>query len=357
MSEKIIRRILQEAGTGDLIEILSERLAPTDRQSLLLEVFRRCSERVPPASLLADYAGSRFVSPSLIGAKLFLMMDTLAFSLVPPGTDILEFSPVAPLGNAAVLGEISQNRVVSTVRNTEVVADPTSVMALECAVRRQRALRGNPKDRSRIRLGSSHRALRGQTFDNPKFTAHFRLFSLCTAGRDEGAHGFERDALREQVDFYLKLVEAAAGGWKTGFRADILLTDLAGTSRAWAEASLFPFLAEHHPGVGTEFDEGRKSGIAYYRDLCFRLKLADPEGNVADFVMDGGFTDWTRRLLSNGKERLLTSGIGTEYLIKIIGPERFLKNLPGRISPLDSSRPGIESSAQRRHNSPGADVE
>jgi hypothetical protein len=335
MNEKIIGRILRKAGAEDLVEILSERLSPTDRQSLLLEVFRRCGERIGPSSLLADYSANRFVSPSVIGAKMFLMMDALAFRLAPAGTEILEFSPVAPLGNAAVLGELSQNRVVSTVRNTEVVADPTSVMALECAVRRQQALRGNPKDRSRIRIGCSHRALRGQTFDNPKFSAHFRLFCLCTAGRDEGDHRFERDALREQIDFYLRLVAAAAGGLDSGFQAEILFTDLSGMSRAWIEASLLPFLAEHHPEVGTCFDPERKSGIAYYRDLCFRLKLTSPEGvqqageGEFDFVMDGGFADWTRRLLSNDKERLLTSGIGTEYLIKIIGPERFLENMSG----------------------------
>ena len=44
-----------------------------------------------------------------------------------------------------------------------------------------------------------------------------------------------------------------------------------------------------------------------------------------------GFTDWTRRLMSNDKERLLTSGIGTEYLIKIIGPELFVENMSGNV--------------------------
>ncbi len=35
-----------------------------------------------------------------------------------------------------------------------------------------------------------------------------------------------------------------------------------------------------------------------------------------DLVDDGGFTNWTRKLLSSEKERLLTSGIGTELLLK-----------------------------------------
>jgi hypothetical protein len=31
-------------------------------------------------------------------------------------------------------------------------------------------------------------------------------------------------------------------------------------------------------------------------------------------LVDGGFTTWTQQLLSNAKERLLISGLGTELL-------------------------------------------
>ena len=33
-------------------------------------------------------------------------------------------------------------------------------------------------------------------------------------------------------------------------------------------------------------------------------------------LIDGGMTDWTARLISNRKERLLISGIGTEFACK-----------------------------------------
>ncbi len=32
-------------------------------------------------------------------------------------------------------------------------------------------------------------------------------------------------------------------------------------------------------------------------------------------LVDGGFTDWTAKLLSNKKERFLISGLGSERLI------------------------------------------
>jgi hypothetical protein len=31
-------------------------------------------------------------------------------------------------------------------------------------------------------------------------------------------------------------------------------------------------------------------------------------------LIDGGFTDWTQQLMSNRKERLMTSGLGSERL-------------------------------------------
>jgi hypothetical protein len=33
-------------------------------------------------------------------------------------------------------------------------------------------------------------------------------------------------------------------------------------------------------------------------------------------IADGGFVDWTQRLLENKKERLLISGFGLEMLVK-----------------------------------------
>ena len=37
------------------------------------------------------------------------------------------------------------------------------------------------------------------------------------------------------------------------------------------------------------------------------------------FLVDGGFTDWTQQLLSNRKERLLISGMGSERFVSVFG--------------------------------------
>ena len=61
----------------------------------------------------------------------------------------------------------------------------------------------------------------------------------------------------------------------------------------------------------------RACGRGYYRDVCFKVSaLAD--GAPAEETGDGGFTDWTAKLLANSKERLLISGYGLERLAMLI---------------------------------------
>ena len=61
----------------------------------------------------------------------------------------------------------------------------------------------------------------------------------------------------------------------------------------------------------------------YVSPRARRIDATDPTGVTLNLA-DGGFTDWTRRLLSNAKERLLVSGLGIELL-----PKRFRGGPPG----------------------------
>ena len=75
---------------------------------------------------------------------------------------------------------------------------------------------------------------------------------------------------------------------------------------------LDPLHAEH-PEVGFALDPLRESGRGYYVGVCFHVLASNAAGQEFQLV-DGGFTDWTQQLLSNAKERLLVSGLGTELL-------------------------------------------
>src|SRR5215470_19478599 len=119
----MLERILREAGVPELIDVLVERLAPTDLQSLLLESYRRRVAAVKPSQLLERYERDRFVRPSHLAPLTMADFDRLMWTLLPEAYTPVELSPVCPLGTNAVVATVDQNNVVTTIRNTEVVAD------------------------------------------------------------------------------------------------------------------------------------------------------------------------------------------------------------------------------------------
>jgi hypothetical protein len=315
MSDPMLERIQREAGIPELIDVLVERLAPTDLQSLLLEVYRRRAAKVKPSQLLERYERDRFVRPSDLAPNVLADFERLVWSLLPDHYIAVELSPVCPLGTNATVATVDQNKVVTTIRNTEVVADATNVLALECASRRRLLLRSNPQNRERVRLCTSHRVVRGQAYRAARgVLSHFRLLGLCTAGRDEGSFQFETTSLVEQIAFYLQLLrEVSRLGYQT-HRLRVTLTDLEQGRREQTliEQVLRP-LVGNHSGVLCELDPDRESGRGYYVGACFHIYATNVAGTEFELI-DGGFTTWTQQVLSNSKERLLISALGTERL-------------------------------------------
>jgi hypothetical protein len=313
MSDKIIERISREAGIEGLVEALSKQLSPTDLQSLLIEVYRRRADTLTPRDLLYQYRHDRFVQPTQASPTAQLDFDRLAYSLLPPGFEPIELSPVAPLGTCSVVSTVSQNVTVPTIRNTEVCSDATNVLALECARRRRQILRNNPRATDRVKLGTSHRLLRAQKFEGPASFQHFCIFTLCTAGRDEGSFKFEAEALVEQLDFYARLLSKAGKLGYTIQNVRVSITALDERRFDTLQANVIDTLSAKHPHIRVQFDQNRQSGRGYYTDTCFAIHAVNPVGDDL-LLVDGGLTTWTQQLLSNRKERLMTSGIGSERL-------------------------------------------
>lgn len=315
--DQLISRILRATNTPDLLAALAGQLTPTDLQSLLLEVYRLRAARIAPAALLTQHEQNRFVRPASVDPQVLLEFDRLAFAAANPPFTPIELAPVAPLGANSVVGLVDQNKAVATSRNTEVVSDSTNVLALECAVRRRVHLRKSGGQNELVRLCASHRLLRAQSYGDPLALAHFRLFALCTAGRDQGSFQFELAALYEQLAVCLRLLNGtAAAGYRIA-RLRVAVTDLtAGRQEEALRSAVLDPLAAEFPTVQVGFDPDRPDGRTYYTGACFHLFAADAGGKEYQ-VGDGGFTTWTQRLLSNAKERLLISGLGTERLCGI----------------------------------------
>ncbi len=317
MSDKIIERIEREAGIPGLAALLAERLTPTDLQSLLLAVYRWRAAGRAPGAVLADYERNRFTRPAGASPVALAAWERLALEHLPPDFQPVELSPVCPLGTVSALGGLDQNWTVTTIRNTEVVSDSTNVLALEAALRRRDLLRQDPKSAQAVHLAASHRLLRAQQFSGPHQVSHFGLFALCSAGRTQGGLRFELASLGQHIGFYVRVLRAFLG---PDVPLRVTLTDFAGPERRpQLEETILAPLRAAFPEIEAGFDPERSSGQGYYDDLCFHVDAATPEGDWLNLA-DGGVVDWTRRLLSNARERLVTSGIGSERVCTAFGP-------------------------------------
>lgn len=314
MKEKIIERILRTAQVPDLLEVLTQRLSQSDLQSLLLEVYRKRTHTLTPRHLLQQYEQNRFVQPAAINPKQLLEFDKLAYSVLPSSFELLELSPVCPLGTNSVVAPIDQDNAVTTIRNTEVCSDSTNVLALECARRR----RGNSHPEVDTKLCASHRLLRPHLPNDPASFPHFRIFSLCTAGRVRGSYGFEVAALKEHLQFYVQLLQRAQ---QAGFRLGAVRTSITvfdKTRYQVLKAEVLDKLSRSYSKVEFMFNQEQASGQGYYAGVRFQIYARDKAGTEY-FIVDGGFTDWTQQLLSNRKERLLISGMGSERFVSCFG--------------------------------------
>jgi hypothetical protein len=316
MSEdKIIARIARVLAEGDAVEGLASSLPATDLQSLMLHVYRERGARRTPAELLEQYERRTMVRPSSVDVRQSLEVERVAFEQAA-AFEAIDLSPVAPLGINAVLGQIDQNNCLATVRSAEVLADPTTAQALECARRRRAG------DTGTIKLCARSKQLRLQPFDNPNFFPHFNLFSLVTAGRDRGSLAFELESLREHLGTYLAFLRRLG---TMGFHiasVDIAVSDTAGDEGRLerARVEVLEPLAAEYPEATLHIDRTREQGRNYYSGLCLRLDAFNREGARINLA-DGGFTTWTQQLLSNAKERLLGSGMGIELLVKLFRQE------------------------------------
>jgi hypothetical protein len=315
----VLRRVLRQAGGADLLDLLADRLSGADLTSLLLEVMRRRADRLSPADVLRQYRTDRFVSPATTDIRDLRRVEYAMFAALPAGFEVLTLAPVLPLGAHSAVATVDPRNVIATIRRTEVASDPTNGLALEAAARRGRMLDASPRSAAPVRLATSQRVTRAQMFEGPISFAHFQLLGVVTAGRDTGSHEFERAHLIEHLRFAVGGL-GAAGRSVGEIKIAITRLDDAAAGILAAVEQEFAGTA----GVLVADAPERESGRAYYRCLCFKVyaRFAGTEGALSEPVEigDGGFTDWTAKLLGNRKERLLISGHGLDRLAIMTRP-------------------------------------
>src|SRR5262249_45262405 len=140
------------------------------------------------------------------------------------------------------------------------------------------------------------------------------VLSLCAAGRDEGSFGFEARNVAEQIAFHVQLIHAVAELGIELAPVRVAVSDFTnGQLAAVLEQEVLTPIAYRDPMANVHLDPNRSAGRGYYDGVCFKIFATDRAGAELE-VADGGATSWTRKLLSDQKERLVISGLGVERL-------------------------------------------
>ena len=278
----------------DAYDALTHELPASHLWSLLLEVAEARAARRRPAELAGQWERDRFVQPAPVDQRSLIEVDRQVLAAAA-AFESIELSPIAPLGVCSTMGHASQNKVLSALRGTEVVSDPTNVLALECARRLRR-------DRETVvRLATSHRCVRAQEIPKARgFTASFRMFCLASAGLERPDHAFVVDAVAEQMTTMLQALDALEG---CGFRfpnrrVTVLATEEKAAlgdriARQLGQPAVFRALLDH----------------PYYND-GLRFQIAAHSSDGIDIpLIDGGVFDWVARLTSNRRAVYVASGL------------------------------------------------
>ena len=274
---------------------LTERLGGSELQSLLLEVMARRAAARTPADVLAQFKRDRFVQVSVVDLRESLAIDTSLLAAAE-GFEAIELSPVTPLGTCSTMGPTHQHRTLSALRGTEVVSDPTNVMALVCAER----LQGGA---SEVQLATAMRVVRAQPAPKgPGYSQHFRIFALASAGRETEQHGWTVAALVRHVQTMQRALDRLEQhGYAFGARrVDVLARpdreEPAKRVAAQLGAVLKPLAQPYYSG-----------------GIRTMLWVTAPDGEEVPLA-DGGAFDWLPKLTSNRRHAFIASGAGAQLI-------------------------------------------
>lgn len=289
--------IVGQLGTA-AFERLATGMSGSELQSVLLEVMHRRAARRAPRDLVAQYQRDAFCTPAGVDQRTAVELDAHLLAAAA-GFEAIELSPLAPLGACSVVAPTDQRRVVSALRGTEVVSDPTNVLALECAVR----LRARPD--GPVHFATCQRVVRAQPFPKGRgFTQHFRLFVLASGGPEEREHRFTVGTVLHHIRTALAALDRLeAYGYAFGARrVDILATPEREALGARVAEELGPLATRkvlEHP--------------YYSGGLRFQIWVTDRDGTSIPLI-DGGVFDWLATLTSNRRAVYVATGAGAQLM-------------------------------------------
>ena len=345
---------------------------------ILSEMSKYRSLNNKPQYLLKRYnTNYEFFGPSEISLKEQCLYQLILLNNLPSQYESIDISPINPLGVNSNLSMLSQNLVLSTIKNSEVCGDPTTVLALEASKRRKSGIETD------IHLATITRVLRMQPFDKSKgYMQHLNLMGILTLVNKKKCENIVDDAFCEHISIWIDLAEKLkkfgfdfgnieVGITNIGFVENIIENESVSrklitknslnddfdfinslsinipekvyaydefSQEVIEKYSLYKFkqkfneiesvisiLKNKYPSVDFYIDMQRKAGLGYYSGMCFHIY-----SNVKNYKMqlsDGGISDWCSKLLSDNNEQTITSGFGAELILKLFGKDNKLEEI------------------------------
>ena len=313
MSSLIVKKILKKIGQTELLEDLA-KLSGTELNTLLLEVFDQYTGDITPSELLKLYQLNRFVKPSDLPVLELRRMELDILEIFSRHSfRLLDLSPVAILGACSIVAPVSQKKVVSALRGTEVLSDATNSIALYISHLKKNKIWVPQKQEDKLRFGAIQRHLRSQAIRGKGLTPHFKIGCLVTSGTDSGNYAFEREAMREQMAIMKELYQKYYKVDNLYYR--FICRNGYSDSRQFAH-ELKMHINQHNPEYNIEIDSNPEKEIEYYEGIQFKV-LIGVNGRTYE-IADGGFVNWTQQFLQNRKERMLICGFGFEFMYRIM---------------------------------------
>lgn len=336
--------------------------------STMLDIYSDRAINIAPSTILKNYQNKyKIYGTSLVDPRIYNHISNVFFDSVSDDFECIELSPVNPFGLNSVLTNTNQNNVLSASRNSEVISDSSIAMALECAYRIKNLKIDN------INLASSTRLLRTQNYGSGKkshWNQHFRACSLVSSFRNISNNMM--DTLLIQIDNWMKVIknlQELVGISKinlnicyiplvreiySSYMVDledvlknsvnpdfdvfkkygICLPDMIDKNKIdemnfsndcnlsiknaydFFEKNIMQKLKLKYPNINCCLQINRKSGLNYYDNLCYEIEVIF-ENEKKLVLVDGGVTNWIGDILSDKKEKCVTSGMGLEYLGKV----------------------------------------
>lgn len=310
MSAQIADKIAARTGVPNLVAILAEQLSSSELNSLLLEVYEQKARQLTPAALLEHYRRNTYVAPETgnMVQQLERELQVLQY-FEQHHYQPVPLAPVVPFGTCSVLGTVSQHKILTAVRHTEVLSDATNALALYIAAQRKSG--GLPLDQP-VRYATIHQHIRASPLPPLKgYSRHFRIACMVAAGIDTGNYVFERLMVQEQLVHIYEILRQLFGITQMSVR--FMLRGGYPDSNALMTA-LEKHLQHNVPFEVSFNPEAPENN--YYKGIQFKVYIPLNENSFE--IADGGFVDWTQQLTGNRKERCLISGIGLGLLTKIL---------------------------------------